>query len=156
SIGGGFGCRETLRGASVMPAESERPSMSSEADSYQLVRCLRSTETSETYEATHPTLPGRFLVELFAPGQDAAAMESFEAELASLAELGHPNILTVIGLGKLPDGKTAAIWELAGGTLAEWLHRGRSASAEAALGVVSGIAQALAAAHARGIAHEKV
>jgi hypothetical protein len=130
--------------------------MSTEADSYQLVRCLRTTETSEAYEATHPTLPGRFLVELFSPGQDASALEWFEAELASLAEAAHPNVLTVVGLGKLPDGKSAAIWELPGGTLAEWLHRGRSASAEAALGVVAGIAQALSAAHGRGIAHERV
>jgi serine/threonine-protein kinase len=130
--------------------------MSSEADSYQLVRCLRSTETSETYEATHPTAAGRFLVEVFASEQDARTMESFEAELATLADLGHPNVLTVVGLGKLPEGKTAAIWELPGGTLAEWLHRGRSASAEAALGVVAGVAQALAAAHGRGIAHEKI
>ena len=129
---------------------------SSQADSYQLVRCLRTTESSETHEAVHPARPGRFLVEVVTPPEGGNALESFERELATLSEAGNPNILPVVGLGQLPDGRTAAIWELPGGTLAQWFHRGGAVSAEAALELVAGVAKGLEAAHTRGIAHGNV
>jgi serine/threonine protein kinase len=128
---------------------------SSQADSYQLVRCLRTTESSETHEAVHPARPGRFLVEVVMP-PEGGALESFERELATLSDAGHPNILPVVGLGQLPDGRTAAIWELPGATLAQWFHRGGAVSAQAALELVAGVAKGLEAAHSRGIAHGNV
>ena len=134
----------------------QRASMSTQADSFQLVRCIRTTETSETHEAVHPVRPGRFLVEVLTAPDRANVVESFERELADLSDAGSPNIVPVVGLGQLPDGRTAAIWELPGTTLAQWFHRGGSASAEAALGLVAGIAAGLEAAHTRGIAHENV
>ncbi len=131
--------------------------MSNQADSYQLVRCLRTTEISETHEAVHPARPGRFLVEVVTPPPARPdLLDGFERELAALSEAGNPNILPVVGLGQLPDGRTAAIWELPGGTLAQYFHNGGAASADAALDLVAGIARALEDAHSRGIAHENV
>jgi serine/threonine protein kinase len=149
--------------------------MSTEGDFYQLARSLRANELSETYEATHPARPGRFLVEVLAPSPDppgelpspGARLEGFERELVSLADAHNPNILEVIGLGQLPDGRTVAIWELPGATLAERLGRrepsqssgspgGPPPSAEVALGLIAGIANALQAAHERGVVHERM
>jgi hypothetical protein len=130
--------------------------MSTQSDSYQLVRCIRTSAVSETHEATHPARPGRFLVEVLIASDRLGALEGFESELATLAAAGSPNILTVVGLGQLPDGRTAAIWELPGETLTDWFHRGRAASLDAALALLAALANGLEAAHARGIAHGNV
>jgi serine/threonine-protein kinase len=88
-------------------------------------------------------------------GGDEERLERFNREARLLASLNHPNIATVHGLEEV-DGKKYLVLEyIDGESLADCLRQpGRSW--RKSLEVASGIADALAAAHARGVAHRDV
>jgi len=85
---------------------------------------------------------------------DPRAVARFETEVRVVAALGHPNIVEVRGQGDLPDGRRYLVMQLAEGpSLGRLLEeRGRLAAGEA-LPILRGIAAALEAAHAQGVAH---
>ena len=99
-----------------------------------------------------------------------APARDFEREVAVLARLRHPNVVHVLGLSRLRDGRLALVQELAeGGSLYGRLHPapeagggGGGGAGAARLGVAEtariglDIARALAAAHAAGVAHNDV
>jgi hypothetical protein len=83
--------------------------------------------------------------------EGAADLERFVREAAILAELDHPGIVRYIAHG---DGWLAMEW-LDGETLAQRLLRGRLGVHES-IDLVRRAAEALGAAHARGIVHRDV
>src|SRR5437016_1589682 len=84
--------------------------------------------------------------------QDADRLARFQREAELLATLNHPNIATVYGLEKSNSG-TAIVLELVeGATLADILTHGPVALADA-LPIARQIADALDAAHERGVIH---
>src|SRR5438309_6927428 len=92
----------------------------------------------------------KFLSEAFARDPDRLARFQREAEL--LATLNHPNIAAVYGLEKA-DGITGIVLELVEGeSLADVIARGPIPLADA-LTLARQIADALEAAHERGVIH---
>jgi serine/threonine protein kinase len=86
---------------------------------------------------------------------DATRVARFEREARILATLNHPRIGAIYGLEYL-DGLPALILELVDGpTLAERLH-GAPLSVSEAVAVAIAVAEALEAAHARGIIHRDI
>ena len=105
----------------------------------------RARDTKLGREVAIKTLP-----EAFAADPDRRAR--FEREAKLLASLNHPNIGAIHGLEDA-DGATALILELIeGDTLAERLQRG-AIPVEDALKLALQIAEALEAAHDRGVIH---
>ncbi|TMQ73800.1 MAG: hypothetical protein E6K81_02895 [Candidatus Eisenbacteria bacterium] len=87
---------------------------------------------------------------------DADAIARFRREALTLASLSHPNIATVHGFEETPEGPMVLVLErVEGETLAERLSRGALAPDEA-LQICAQIAQALEAAHERGVIHRDV
>lgn len=86
---------------------------------------------------------------------DAAAKRRFQQEAATASSLNHPHIVTVHDLGE-HDGRPYIVSELIdGGTLHSWLAsapRGWRASVE----LLTGVADAVAAAHAAGVLHRDI
>src|SRR5262249_51185408 len=83
---------------------------------------------------------------------DASRVSRFEREARLLAALNHHGIATVHGFDKV-DGVSLLVLELVeGATLAERLHRGPLPVREA-LEIARQIAEALEAAHEKGIVH---
>src|SRR4029077_2815270 len=83
---------------------------------------------------------------------DSERLARFEREARLLAALNHPNIATIHGIED-SDGVRALVMELVEGpTLAERLRCGALPLSEA-LGVARQIADALDAAHEKGIIH---
>ena len=79
-----------------------------------------------------------------------------EAQAAG-ALSGHPGIVTVHNAGILPDGRPYLVMELCpGGSLTSWLDPAHRPSQERIRDVGVQIADALAAAHARGMLHRDV
>jgi serine/threonine-protein kinase len=136
-----------------MPGPAGAPPVES---GYRLGRRLDRGGADEVYEADHPTLPGRFAVEIhrraLAAGPQAA--DAFRREAAVVSSLRHPHIAQVLEIGTLPDGVPFVVMEeLHGQTLAQLLAARRAVSALEAVGWVSAIAGALTAAHGAGIVH---
>ena len=84
---------------------------------------------------------------------DPERLHRFIREAKVLASLNHPNISAIYGLEELPSGERLLVLELIEGeTLAERLKRGALAIPEV-LRVCGAIAEALEAAHERGVIH---
>ena len=93
-------------------------------------------------------LPAKF-------ADDADRLARFQREAKLLASLNHPNIATVFGLEEV-DGHHYLIMEyLDGESLIEYLNRNRN-SWRKCVEAAAAIADALAAAHAKGVVHRDI
>jgi serine/threonine protein kinase len=108
----------------------------------------------EVYQATDTKL-GREVAIKMLPGEfpsDADRLARFQREAKLLASLNHPNIAAIYGLEEF-NGAPFLILELVKGeTLAERLKRG-ALSVEESLKIAVDIADALEAAHEKGVIH---
>ena len=86
---------------------------------------------------------------------DDDAQRRFRQEAATASSLQHPHIVTVHDVGEL-DGRQYIVSELVdGGTLEDWT-RAAKRSWRQCTELVTGVADALAAAHAAGVLHRDV
>src|SRR5713226_8752367 len=121
---------------------------------YEILSAIGGGGMGEVYQA-HDTKLGRdvaikVLPEAFA--HDADRLSRFQREAKMLASLNHPNIATIHGLEQ-SGGTSYLVMELvAGETLAERVKAGPVSVAEA-LKIAVQIAEALEAAHEKGVIH---
>jgi eukaryotic-like serine/threonine-protein kinase len=88
---------------------------------------------------------------------DEEFYERFRREATSAAGLSHPNIVQVYDRGEAPDGTCYIAMEyVSGGTLKEWLDERGPMEPERALAVAGQVAEALWAAHERGVIHRDI
>src|SRR3954469_9715690 len=110
------------------------------------------------YVATHLALNRRVALKLIAPelGADESFRERFKQESMTAASIDHPNVIPIYHAGE-EDGKLYITMRYVEGTdLREQIAaRGKIAPAEVAR-IVSEVAAALDAAHARGLVHRDV
>ena len=86
---------------------------------------------------------------------DAAARRRFQREAQMASSLNHPHILAVYDVGEF-EGRQYIVTELVdGGTLSDWAH-GEKRTWEQIVDLLTGVADALAAAHQAGILHRDI
>src|SRR6202051_1656412 len=123
--------------------------------SYEVLAQIGAGGMGEVYQA-HDTKLGRdvaikVLPEAFA--HDPERLARFQREAKMLAQLNHPNIATIYGL-EHSDGTHYLVMELVSGeNLAERVKRDGAVPVEEALPIAKQIAEALEAAHEKGIIH---
>ena len=89
-------------------------------------------------------------------GGDAEYVERFRREARAVAQLSHPNIVTVIDRGE-EDGKQFIVFELVDGeNLKELVQRGGPLPVRRVLELGLEVGRALAFAHAQGLVHRDV
>ena len=88
---------------------------------------------------------------------DEEFYERFRREATSAAGLSHPNIVQVYDRGETPDGTCYIAMEyVSGGTLKERLDERGPMEPQRALAVAGQVAEALWAAHERGVIHRDI
>jgi TolB-like protein/tetratricopeptide (TPR) repeat protein len=120
---------------------------------YRIVSLLGAGGMGEVYRATDLRLGRDVALKLLAPGMVAGAdRRRFEEEARSASALAHPNIVTIHAVGE--DGETAYIaMEIVHGRTLRSVLDGGPMTVDETLDLATQLADALAAAHARGIVH---
>ncbi|HNN94493.1 MAG TPA: protein kinase [Pseudomonadota bacterium] len=127
---------------------------------YQIVRQLGAGGMGLVYEGVHESIARRVAIKVllaeFAKNPEITTRFFNEARAVNLID--HPSIVQVSDFGRLPDGTAYIVMELLKGeSLAARLkQQGGRLPTDRAVQIVYQTADALAAAHARGIVHRDI
>jgi serine/threonine-protein kinase len=128
------------------------------ADRYELEQLVGSGGMSSVYKAHDRLLDRRVALKILHEfyGGDNEHVERFRREARAVAQLSHPNIVTVIDRGE-SDGRQYIVFELIeGASLKQLVEERGPLPVTEALELAIGVARALAFAHERGLVHRDV
>jgi len=127
------------------------------ADSYQIVKMIGEGGMGRVYEARHTRLSRkRYAIKLLHDEltRQPDILTRFEREADAASTISHPNVVEVVDIHRLDDGRPYLVCEyLDGEDLGTLLDRVNSIPSEMALRLTVQICRALGAAHERGIVH---
>ena len=128
------------------------------AGRYELEELVGSGGMSSVFKARDTLLERRVALKVLHPHftEDDAYVERFRREARAVAQLSHPNIVTVIDRGE-DEGRQFIVFELVEGrTLKEILDEEGRLPARRALEIAIQVARGLAFAHEEGLVHRDV
>jgi tRNA A-37 threonylcarbamoyl transferase component Bud32/tetratricopeptide (TPR) repeat protein len=135
---------------------SEGGPVSLDVPGYVLGECLGTGGFGEVFRATHAVIGREVAIKVLHArfSRDPIAVARFVAETRAVNQISHPGIVEAFDFGTLPDGRQYCVMELIRGTTLRDVLRERGRLPLAgALPILRGIAEAVDAAHAAGIAH---
>lgn len=123
---------------------------------YQLLSLIGKGGMGAVYLAEHLSLKNRVAVKLLhqETAKNETAVKRFYREAQAAAAIGHPNIVSVIDLGRADWGEPFIVMEyLQGSPLGDLLDSFGSLSHAQTVAILEPVLSALEAAHAKGIVH---
>jgi len=124
---------------------------------YEIVDLLGAGGMGEVYRARDTRLSRSVAVKVITAKatQSQRAIDRFEREAKTVAQLSHPNILDIHDFGR-DDGVVYAVTELLEGEDLRDRMRGSMLPSSKVLEIGAGVANGLAAAHGKGIIHRDI
>src|ERR1051326_3242608 len=124
---------------------------------YEIRSAIGAGGQGEVYKAFDTTLDRSVVIKILPPEQRVkpSQLARFEREAKLASALDHPNICTIHGLSEVGDLRFIAMQFVEGKTVRD-LVGGRPLELESALSIAIQVADALSAAHARGIIHRDI
>ena len=126
---------------------------------YRVLEFLGEGGMGTVFQVEHVALARRYALKVLRTKvieRDATAAQKFLREARTAARVRHPNIVDVVDFGHLGDGRPYFVMELLEGqSLADLVANGALSPAEVVL-IARQLANALAAAHDRGVVHADV
>ena len=126
-------------------------------NNYEIISIIGEGGMGTVYLARHTFTGRKAAVKLLHPqlAQDQVLVKRFMNEARATAAIGHPNIIDIIDVGFLPDGRTPYLMMelLQGESLGKRLQRERPLPVPEAIEIACQTASALSAAHACDIVH---
>ncbi len=124
---------------------------------YEIVSLIGAGGMGEVYEARDPRLSRRVALKVLPAAQtaDERSRERLMQEARAAAQLDHPHICTVYEVGE-QDGHAFIAMQLVEGETLDHRIRRAPMSTPTLVGIARQVAEALAAAHSRGIVHRDV
>jgi len=126
---------------------------------YRIGEPLGGGMAADVYLARDELLERDIAVKVLRPqyANDKEFVERFRREAKSAASLSHPNIVSIHDRGETEDGTYYIVMEyLPRGTLKERIVRKGPLAPDAAIGLAIQIAEALKAAHEKGVIHRDI
>jgi eukaryotic-like serine/threonine-protein kinase len=122
--------------------------------SHEITGLLGKGGMGEVYRARDLKLKREVAIKILPEefSSDPARVSRFQREAEVLASLNHPNIAAIYDLQQANDTRFLVLELVEGETLADRIRRGRL-STEEALKIAHQIAEALEAAHEKGVVH---
>ncbi len=126
-------------------------------DGYTVERELGGGGMSRVFLALETALGRRVVIKVLAPELAAGVnRERFEREVLLSAQLQHPNIVTVLGIGAVEGLPYYTMPFVAGESLRAALGARRVIPVREAISILRDVARALAFAHAHGVVHRDI
>ncbi len=128
------------------------------AGRYELEELLGTGGMSTVFRARDAQLGRRVAIKILHEwyGDDPESVERFRREARAVAQLSHPNIVTVIDRGE-DEGRQYIVFEhVEGENLKEFVQRSGRLPVRRALELAVAVADGLAFAHGRGLVHRDV
>ena len=141
------------------PIEAVGPSRNDVIGQYRVLEFLGEGGMGTVFEVEHIALARRYALKVLRTKvieRDQGAAQKFLREARTAARVRHPNIVDVVDFGYLLDGRPYFVMELLEGqSLADLVAQGALPPGDVVL-IARQLANALAAAHDRGVVHADV